>query len=660
MNPYIIPQPESIIITSDIFHIDQISFIMIPADSDILSYEAAKLLKNDIEERFNNSVEIVKAKEFPDIPGSIRIKYRNNHLHESKQKNPQSSYNISIEKDNITIYSDTSTGHLWAIQTLRQLLHNYNHQFPSMEINDEPAMAYRGLLIDLSRRKVPTLKTLLAIVDNMSYIKLNMLQLQIEHTFLFSSHPKIGKNCGSLTPDEIITLDEHCKKRGVELVPMLQSFGHMRNILMLDEYRDLSEDDKLQWSLCPTDPRSIEFLDSLYNEFLPCFSSKFINIGCDETIDLGRKNGRSYDECKRIGQGRVYLNFLLDIHKLISSKYDKQIMCWGDILLHYPELISEVPSDMILLNWDYFWKDDFESVKTFADSNIKQIICPGTNSWNTLFPRIDMGWKNVANFTRDGKSVHAMGMLNTDWGDGGHYNLLGGSIYSYTHSADCAWAQEPYDKEDFNKAFAKIIIGNHGTEITDAINILGSAICTPEIIYGHNNTITPEMLFFTPFEDEKLMNIPIQTLENLSLIADESAAFFANAEYTNIPDDILDLLWEAKAVSFAARKTICLRKIADNDVNEENCKSIAFSLGELQHEYAELIHLFTERWMARNKTSEIEYVISRMQHGEHGINRCIEWINNYSPNLAMPEIPPFKYPWKEDTLILWMEYGQDI
>jgi hexosaminidase len=660
---YTIPKINSAITTSGNYDITLTQFIVLTADSDILSFEAAKLLRDEIKAHHNFSPEIIKLKTLSSIPGAIYLQFRqekenNIDVKHSPMFNDE-SYSLSITPENIIITAGTSTGHLWAIQTLRQLIRTHHLQLPAIEINDEPAMLYRGILIDLARRKVPTLKTLLELVDLMSFMKLNMLQLQIEHTFLFATHPKIGKNCGSLTPDEIITLDVHCKKRGVELVPMLQSFGHMRNILMYDEYKDLAEDELAQWSLCPTDPRSIEFLDSLYNEFLPCFSSKLINIGCDETIDLGRKRGKSYPECQRIGQGRVYLNFLLSIHKLITSKYNKQIMCWGDILLHYPDLIPEIPSDMIMLNWDYFWKEDFESVKTFANNNAKQIICPGTNSWNTIFPRIDMGWKNVANFTRDGKAVNAIGMLNTDWGDGGHYNLQGGSLYSYAHGADCAWASEPNNRDLFNQSFSKIIIGRYGDEITDAINILGSAVCMPEIV-EYNNTLTPEMLFYTPFENEKLMKIPIIALENLSLIADESVTAFSNADNTNIPEDIRDMIWEAKAVSFAARKTICLRMISDGQVTLENRKNIEFTLVELQHENAEIIFKFNERWLKRNKISEIDYPISRMQHSEHGINRCIEWIRKFVPGVDMPEIQPFKNPWKEDMSTTWMEYGQDI
>jgi len=43
----------------------------------------------------------------------------------------------------------------------------------------------------------------------------------------------------------------------------------------------------------------------LYDELLPNFRSRFFNVGCDETFDLGR--GRSKNSAWTKGQGRVYL-----------------------------------------------------------------------------------------------------------------------------------------------------------------------------------------------------------------------------------------------------------------------------------------------------------------------------------------------------------------
>ena len=67
------------------------------------------------------------------------------------------------------------------------------------------------------------------------------------------------------------------------------------------------------FSLCPLDPGSLQLVRSLFDELLPHFSSKQFNVGCDETFDLGQ--GRSKEECERRGTERVYLDYLLQIHK---------------------------------------------------------------------------------------------------------------------------------------------------------------------------------------------------------------------------------------------------------------------------------------------------------------------------------------------------------
>ncbi|HEX2972109.1 MAG TPA: hypothetical protein VHP11_07235, partial [Tepidisphaeraceae bacterium] len=80
------------------------------------------------------------------------------------------------------------------------------------------------------------------------------------------------------------------------------------------------------FSLCPTDPGSVMLIESLYDELLPHFSSRLFNVGCDETFDLGQ--GRSKGECEKRGKERVYLDFLLKIHKLVKER-GRRMQFWA-------------------------------------------------------------------------------------------------------------------------------------------------------------------------------------------------------------------------------------------------------------------------------------------------------------------------------------------
>ena len=73
-------------------------------------------------------------------------------------------------------------------------------------------------------------------------------------------------------------------------------------------------------------------------------------MSADETFELGK--GKSKEACEEKGVGRVYLEYLLKIHKLVSER-GKKMMFWGDIIANHPDLVPELPKDIIALEWGY-------------------------------------------------------------------------------------------------------------------------------------------------------------------------------------------------------------------------------------------------------------------------------------------------------------------
>jgi hexosaminidase len=111
-------------------------------------------------------------------------------------------------------------------------------------------------------------------------------------------------------------------------VPNQNSFGHLRYFLEHPKVKKLAEvsepyegstGDFLRFptTLAPNHPGTIKFIRELYDELLPNFSSQFLNVGCDETWDLGR--GQSKKLCERRGKGRVYVDFLKQIEREAPS-----------------------------------------------------------------------------------------------------------------------------------------------------------------------------------------------------------------------------------------------------------------------------------------------------------------------------------------------------
>jgi len=262
-------------------------------------------------------------------------------------------YALRIDAAGITIYFRQEGGLRASVATLRQLLREHGRRLPRLLIRDYPDFARRGVMLDVSRGRVPTVQTLLELVGRLADFKINEFQLYTEHTFAYRNYAPVWRGWGALTKEEIRRLDARCRELGIDLVPNQNSFGHLRQWLEYPPLRRLAETAEpyedgggafLRYpsTLAPNHRGTMPFLRGLYDELLPNFSSTRFNVGCDETWDLGR--GQSKRLCQRLGKARVYLDFLKKIHREVAAG-GRQMMFWGDIILHYPELISELPKD---------------------------------------------------------------------------------------------------------------------------------------------------------------------------------------------------------------------------------------------------------------------------------------------------------------------------
>jgi hexosaminidase len=341
--------------------------------------------------------------------------------------------------------------------TLRQLVRQFREALPACLIEDAPDFPSRGVMLDISRDKVPTLETLFRLVDELAELKINHLELYTEHTFAYRHHREVWQHASPMTAEEVRELDAFCRERHVELVPNQNCFGHMHRWLDLPRYRDLAEcpdgftypwGDKRDgpYSLNPLDPRSLALVEEIFAELLPNFSSRKCNVGCDETFDLGQ--GRSKEECDRRGKGRVYFEFLMKIHALMQ-RHGRTMHFWGDIVLHHPELIPELPRDVMPLVWGYEADHPFDTqCQQFAAAGFPFFVCPGTSAWNTIAGRTDNALGNLRSAAECGLRHGGVGYLNTEWGDNGHLQPYVISLLPYAAGAAYAWGYEANREAD--------------------------------------------------------------------------------------------------------------------------------------------------------------------------------------------------------------------
>jgi len=376
-------------------------------------------------------------------------------------------YTLIVDKEAIHLTGNSPPGLFYGIQTLSQLVRQFAPRLPTVEIVDEPDFAYRGFFHDVSRGKVPKLETLKELADFLAFFKVNQLQLNIEHTFAFRFDPEIAENCSPLQPDEILELVQYCNDRRIDLVPSLQTFGHLGHILSMPKYRQLADVEleksweEMTWrdrmqgaTLNPTDPEARRLLERMLDNFVPLFTSPFFNANADETFDLG--NGKTKELADEIGKGRLYLNHIEWLNQL-CKKYGKRMMFWGDVVKHHSDLVGDIPKDTILLNWGYHAETNYQSTRLFADAGLDVFVCPGTSGWNRILNGINNADLNIRRYAAAGKKYGALGLLNTDWGDFGHYNLFSCSLHGMVLGAAMAWNAEEPQPAEFDRVWNTLL-----------------------------------------------------------------------------------------------------------------------------------------------------------------------------------------------------------
>jgi len=404
-------------------------------------------------------------------PADVRIR------RDAKIAQPE-AYKLTVTPEGVEVRARGDAGAYYAIQTLRELVQIGGKKLRACVIDDWPDFARRAVYEDCSRGKVPTLDTVKALIERLAHWKINEFQLYVENVFTFRRHPEIGRGYSPFTPADILEIQDFCKQHHVRLVGSLTSFGHMDKILKLPGYIHLAELPghrglKGGTTLCPSDPGSIKLVAEMYEEFVPLFEAVDFNSCCDETWELGK--GRSKRRADRIGVGRVYLEFVLKVHKL-CCKHGKRMNIWADIILKYPRLLRQIPEEIVMLNWEYSPAGRrIACTAQIAAAGRPLMVCPGTSSWQTHNARLNVSIPNIANFVATGRRCGAEGVLNTDWGDCGHRNLLGTSLHGFAHGAAHSWHGRAVNDSTFTRLFCRRVFAQDDDRLARALLAAGRA-----------------------------------------------------------------------------------------------------------------------------------------------------------------------------------------
>jgi len=380
-------------------------------------------------------------------------------------------YVLDVQPGTIVLAGKDGAGLFYGAQTLRQLVvpAGQEARILGVQARDWPALEYRGTQVDMSRGPVPKLSYLKKIVRTIAQFKMNQLYMYMEDSFRLQDQPLWGILSDTLSRSDWNKLVAYAARYHVEIVPATEACGHMHKVLRFEQYSGVAERPHGH-SLAVEDPHMLDFLNSMYEQMLPVFPSSIYNIGCDETVELGK--GRSKGLVEKEGYGKVYVDNLVRVAKLLES-YNKQVMFWGDIATEHPEMISSLPKNLIVASWEYGAHESYMKwLKPFEGREMKIFVCPWVGNTSVMVPDYEEAAYNIEHFITDGKKVGAIGTIITVWNDDGE-TLYAPGWWSIVYGAACAWEPGLTNVKEFDRKYDWAFYRNTDHRFADALMSLG-------------------------------------------------------------------------------------------------------------------------------------------------------------------------------------------
>lgn len=300
----------------------------------------------------------------------------------------EEGYILNISSKEIQIAANTKAGIYYGIQSLLQYsIANKNQtpiQLPNLSISDKPNVAWRGMVLDVSRHffNVNTIKETL---DLMAFYKLNVFhwhltdnegwrleikkypkltsvgawRTEIPGSIIYKKDSTYSKKLdgkpyqygGFYSQEQVKEIVAYAKERNITVVPEIDVPGHSG--AALSAYPELSCENHQQatpnstlWNgvvnmenvnlnYCAGQEETFIFLENVLTEVMELFPSKYIHIGGDE---VEMSYWKKCDKCQK----RMKDKNLKDEHELQSyfikriagflEKNDRKLIGWDEIL----------------------------------------------------------------------------------------------------------------------------------------------------------------------------------------------------------------------------------------------------------------------------------------------------------------------------------------
>ena len=312
-----------------------------------------------------------------------------------------------------------------------RLAQEMRHGKTAFDLHEEKLFESCGAFVDFSRNAVMTVEACKRYMNHLAALGMNMMALYIEETYEVPGHPYVGYLRGRLTQSEIRELDAHAQKLGMELLPCIQTLGHLENYLQWAQTRHLQDQPSV---LLVDEDETYELIEAMVKSMRECVSGHRLHVGMDEAhgVGLGR-----YFQKHGITDRFELLNRHLTRVVEICQKYDFHAIMWSDMFFrlgsktnsyydlesHAPQSVIDNLPDVDLCYWDYYNTTEDMYEHMFAEHermNPGTVFAGGVWTWSGFLPQVELTWATMEPGLKVAAKHQVKTVLATQWGDNGN------------------------------------------------------------------------------------------------------------------------------------------------------------------------------------------------------------------------------------------------
>lgn len=296
---------------------------------------------------------------------------------------------------------------------------------------EKPLIKSVATMVDVSRNAVYKVEELKKFLIKLAFIGHNQCMLYTEDTYEVNGYEYFGYLRGKYSKKELRELDDFAYTLGIELIPCIQTLGHLKQTLKWDYANEIKDTESV---LLVGEEKTYTFIEAMISTLREVFRSENLHIGMDEALDLGRGEYLTQNGYKSHHELMIeHLNRVCDIAK----KYDFTPMMWDDMFFrtgapngqYYDvntvitdEIIESIPKEVKLVYWDYYNSKE-ETYSKLLDIrkrfNNKIVFAGGVWKWLGYAPTYSRTFATTEAALAQCKLNGIDEVIATAWGDEG-------------------------------------------------------------------------------------------------------------------------------------------------------------------------------------------------------------------------------------------------